>query len=113
MKMKRFLSTFIYDVLFLSYCINSTVFASGVDMEAITVPLTEITQVLLIIAGGACVAKIIHIGIMYVMSSAADKSNAKMALVPWIIGTILCFGAATIGPAIIGIFRVDKDVLSY
>lgn len=113
MKFKKYLSAFIYNILFVSYCINSMVFASEVNMGAITDPLTEITQVLLIIAGGACVAKIIHIGIMYVMSSAADKSNAKMALVPWVVGTIICFGAATIGPAIIGIFRVDQPVLSY
>ena len=86
----------------------------AVNMGALTAPLTEITQVLLIIAGGACVGKIIHIGIQYVMSSAADKSNAKMALLPWLIGTVICFGAATIGPGIIGIFNTGPtNVLDY
>ena len=103
----------LYNTVFVLFCFCNVAYASGVDMSAIETPLTEITQVLLVIAGGACVAKIIHIGILYVTSSAADKSNAKMALLPWIVGTFLCFGAATIGPAIINILRVDKDVLSY
>ena len=47
------------------------------------------------------------------MSSAMDKSNAKMAVLPWIIGTFLCFGAAVIGPAIINIFKVTDNVLDY
>lgn len=112
MKIKNYLFNFLYNLIAITFCLNSMTFA-GVEMGAITTPLTEITQVLLVIAGGACVGKIIHIGILYVMSSAADKSNAKMALVPWLVGTFLCFGAAVIGPAIIGIFQTNKDVLEY
>ena len=111
-KMRKYLFGFLYNALLISFCLSSIAYA--VDVSAITVPLTEITQVLLIIAGGACVGKIIHIGIKYVMSSAADKSDAKMALLPWLIGTIICFGAAVIGPAIIGIFNTgNTNVLDY
>ena len=99
---------FLYNVILLSMCFTNVTYA--VDMGAITEPLTEITEVLLIIGAGVCIAKVIHIGILYVTSSAVDKSNAKMAI---LIGTFLCFGAAVIGPAIIEIFKVDKDVLSY
>lgn len=110
--MRKYLFGIIYNALLISFCLSGMAYA--VDMSAITAPLTEITQVLLIVAGGACVGKIIHIGIQYVMSSAADKSNAKMALLPWLIGTIICFGAAVIGPAIIGIFNTGPtNVLDY
>ena len=68
---------------------------------------------MLIVAAGICIGKVIHIGILYVTSSAMDKSNAKTAVLPWIIGTFLCFGAAVIGPAIISIFKVTGNVLDY
>ena len=111
MKTRNFVFNFMFNLIAIASLLTNTVYA--VDMGAITAPLTEITQVLLIIAGGACVGKIIHIGILYVMSSAADKSTAKTALLPWIVGTCLCFGAAAIGPSIIGIFQTDKNVLEY
>lgn len=65
--------------------------------------LEEITRILLLIAGGVCVGKVIHIGIMYVTTSAVDKSNAKTAIIPWLVGTIVCFGAATIGSFIVDV----------
>lgn len=111
MKLKKYFMSFIYNVMLVSLCFNNIAYA--VDMGAITDPLTEITEVLLIIGAGVCIAKVIHIGILYVTSSAVDKSNAKMAILPWLVGTFLCFGAAVIGPAIIEIFKVDKPVLSY
>lgn len=111
MKIFKKLISFLYNVILLSMCFTNVAYA--VDMGAITAPLTEITEVLLIIGAGVCIAKVIHIGILYVTSSAVDKSNAKMAILPWLIGTFLCFGAAVIGPAIINIFKVDKPVLSY
>ena len=113
MKLRRFLMNFLYNIALILTCFSNVAFAAVTLDASVIAILTEVTQVLLVIAGGACVAKIIHIGILYVTSSAADKSNAKMALLPWIVGTFLCFGAATIGPAIINILRVDKDVLSY
>lgn len=81
--------------------------------EEVTQNLTEITQVLLIIGAGVCIAKCIHIGILYTMSSAAEKSNAKSAMLPWIIGTIVCFGAATIGSFVINTLKITGNVLDY
>lgn len=101
----------VFNTALILMCFTNIAYA--VDLSPIEAPLTEITQVLLVIAGGACVGKIIHIGIKYVASSAADKSDAKMALLPWLIGTFLCFGAAVIGPAIIDIFKVNSNVLDY
>ena len=114
MKMKRRLFDFLYNVLLISVCFSNVVFASGVTLNSDVIAiLTEVTQVLLVVAGGACVGKLIHIGILYVSATAADKSNAKTALLPWLKGTFVCFGAAIIGPAVIGIFKVNKPVLSY
>ena len=97
-------------------CFTNVVFASEIQFgEEVTGPLKEITQVLLLVAAGVCIGKVIHIGILYVMSSAMDKSNAKMAILPWLIGTFLCFGAAVIGPAIINVFSegLPDGVLNY
>ncbi len=102
----------VFNTALILMCFTNVAYA--VDLTPIIDPLTEVTQVLLVIAGGACVGKIIHIGIKYVASSAADKSDAKMALLPWLVGTFLCFGAAVIGPAIISIFKVENGgVLDY
>ena len=78
--------------------------------------LIEVTEILLVVAGLVCVGKLIHIGIKYMMTAAADKSDAKMALVPWLVGTIVCFGAAWLGGSIIEIIsgsNANKPVLSY
>lgn len=83
------------------------------NMKEILEPLIRITQVLLLVGAGVCIGKLIHIGILFVTSSAAEKSNAKMAMLPWVIGTFVCFGASTIGGFIIKILMVNKDVLSY
>ncbi len=113
MKKKNILTNIIVNAMFISMCLSKVVFAGEINFSSVVGPLTEITQILLIVAAGVCVGKVIHIGILYVMSSAADKSNAKMAVLPWIIGTFLCFGAAVIGPAIINIFKVTDNVLDY
>ena len=48
-----------------------------------------------------------------------DKSTAKQAILPWIIGTVISFGAATVGGAIIEIVQGAlekagiKNVLEY
>lgn len=112
MNKKKFFSNFVfYTWFFLN--LGTKVFASS---SSVTTVLTEITQIILIVGAGVCIGKCIQIGIMYTMSSANEKSNAKMALVPWVIGTIVCFGAATIGGFVIdtiGGSYMDKDVLDY
>ncbi len=112
MKLKKFFLNFLFNLALIFTCFSNVAFAITLDSSVTTI-LVEVTQVLLVIAGGACVGKLIHIGILYVSATAADKSNAKTALLPWLIGTFVCFGAATIGPAVIGIFKVDKSVLEY
>ena len=94
-------------------CLTNVAYAATDGMGTVTEILTDILGALLGVAGAVCVAKLIHIGILYMTSSAAEKSNAKTAVLPWIIGTIVCFGAGWIGPAIIGILRVDGNVLDY
>ena len=116
MKIKKYLTSFLYSVTLLLLCFNNMVFAAGsVTLgDDVIKTLTEITQVLLVVAAGVCVGKVIHIGILYASSVAMDKSNAKSAILPWLIGTFICFGAAVIGPAIIGIFSGGPaNVLDY
>lgn len=112
--MKKVLGN-IVTVLLVLLCFCSTVFAdSSVTIDdTVTGTLTEITRILLLVGAGVCIGKVIHIGILYVTSSAADKSNAKMALMPWLIGTFVCFGAATIGGYIISLLSITTDVLNY
>lgn len=116
MKVKKYFVNFIYTVALLLFGFNSVIFASGtvvLGQDVIDI-LTEVTQILLIIAAGVCVAKVIHIGILYVSSVAADKSTAKTAILPWLIGTFLCFGAAVIGPIVIKVFSGGPtNVLDY
>lgn len=104
-----------YIVTFLSFG-NIVLASSGITTDGtITNTLKDITQIILIIGAAVCVGKCIQIGIMYTMSSANEKSNAKMALIPWVIGAIVCFGAATIGGAVINIIGNDMpdNVLDY
>ncbi len=112
MNKKKIFSNFaFYTWFFLNF--GTSVFASNTDVNQ---TLTKITSIILIIGAGVCIGKCIQIGIMYVMSSANEKSNAKMALIPWLIGTIVCFGAATIGKFVINLIsggNINKDVLKY
>lgn len=90
-----------FSILF-STLVNQYVYAS--DSETIVNSiLIDVTQVLLVLAGLVCLGKLIQIGIMYMTSSAVEKSNAKSALMPWLVGTFVAFGASIIGPAIIHI----------
>ncbi len=96
--------------------VTSTVHGSSTPVlgSNVTNSLTEIAEILFIVGAAVCVGKCIHIGILFVMTSAVEKSNAKMALVPWVIGTVLCFGGATIGKFIIKLLTVDNNgVLNY
>lgn len=113
--------TIIFNTL-LILLFTSTVLADSGDVGAVKVPqevkdtLTNLTNILLLIGTAVCIGKVIHIGILYVTSTAMDKSQAKQAILPWIIGTVVCFGAATIGGAIIKIFTeagLPGNVLDY
>lgn len=114
MNIKNWIVNFICNIALISLCFSNVVFAVSIGTD-VKNTLIEITQVLLIIAAGVCVAKVIHIGILYVSTVAMDKSSAKSAILPWLVGTFLCFGAAVIGPAIIEIFQsgLPSKVLEY
>lgn len=88
--------------------VNSVVWATG-GMNTVNKILIDILTVMLGIGGAVCVAKLIHIGILYMMTSAVEKSNAKAAVLPWLIGTIVCFGAAWIGPLIINLVKPNGN----
>ena len=107
--------TIIFNILLLTFYTN-TVFGVVVPSE-VEETLVKITKILLLIGTAVCIGKVIHIGILYVTSTAVEKSQAKQAILPWIIGTIICFGAATIGGAIINIFEnsggLHSNVLEY
>ena len=107
MNIKKYISTLMTIVIMLFNVVSAT----GGATSAVNSILGDILSVLLGVSGAVCVGKLIHIGILYMTSSAMDKSNAKSAVLPWLIGTIVCFGAAWIGPWIIDIFRVDGNVL--
>lgn len=110
-KINKFISNIMTLAMLLMIFTNTYSYAT--ENPAVDKVLTEVTEVLLVVAGLACVGKLIHIGILYLTSSAVDKSNAKSAVLPWLIGTIVCFGAAWIGSTIITILKVDKNVLEY
>ena len=114
MKNKRFnlITNILINVFVLCVCATSVVLASS-GMDTVNSILKKILKVLLGLGGAVCVAKLIHIGILYMTSSAVEKSNAKAAVLPWIVGTIVCFGAGWIGPMIINMFKIGGDVLVY
>lgn len=104
------LMTILINVFTLCICINNMVYATN-GMGTVNSIMENILEILLGLGGAICVAKLIQIGIMYMTSSAVDKSNAKAAVLPWIVGTIVCFGAGWIGPMIINLFKLNTNVL--
>lgn len=113
-KLNKFLSNLLTFAMIMAVLLPTGVFA-GVDNGVVDEILTEVVQILLTVAGCVCLGKLIHIGIIFLTAGAAEKSNAKMALVPWIVGTVVCFGASWIGGTIINIIGsgMDGDVLGY
>lgn len=97
-KNKILINFITYSLLFFTFT-NQCVFAA--EDDTVFKILEEVAQVLFVIAGLLCLGKLIQIGIMYMTSSAVEKSQAKTALVPWLAGTVIAFGASVIGPAII------------
>lgn len=114
-KINKLIANIVFNTLLILNFTNF-VFADVTVPPEVQTTLTDITRILLLIGSAVCIGKIIHIGILYLTSTAVEKSHAKEALLPWILGTIICFGAATIGGAIINIFNgtgLPSDVLSY
>lgn len=114
-KLNKLFSNLLTLALIMSALLPTGVFAGVDNGGEVDKILTEVVNILLVIAGCACLGKLIHIGIIFLTAGAAEKSNAKMALVPWLVGTIVCFGASWIGGTIINIIGKDMngDVLGY
>ena len=112
MKDRKFskLMTILINVFTLCFCINNMAYATD-GMGTVNAIMENILKILLGLGGAICVAKLIQIGIMYMTSSAVEKSNAKAAVLPWIVGTVVCFGAGWIGPMIINLFKIKGGVL--
>lgn len=113
-KIEKLINIIFNTLLILSFA--SMVLASDVMVpQEVETTLQNITKILLLIGTAVCIGKVIHIGILYLTSTAMEKSMAKQAVLPWIIGTIVCFGAATIGGAIIELFvnQVPSGPLDY
>lgn len=121
MKKKKIINRMISDILtfamLFSMFVNTFVCATevgGTGNKEVNQILADVAEVLLTVAGLVCVGKLIQIGIKYMTTAVEEKSNAKMAIIPWLIGTIVCFGAAWIGKAVITTLDPHKgDVLSY
>lgn len=113
-KLNKLLSNLLTFAMIMAVLLPTGVLA-GVDGGTVDAILTEVVQILLTVAGCVCLGKLIHIGIIFLTAGAAEKSNAKMALVPWLVGTVVCFGASWIGGTIINIIGsgMDGDVLGY
>lgn len=85
----------------------------AIDGEVMEI-FDKIATLLIWIAGAVCLGKAIHIGILYITGTANDKSNAKSAILPWIIGAIVCFAFQFIGNFVIDILDPEiPDVLEY
>lgn len=110
-KTNQILMNFITYTFMFSAFLNQIVYAAK-KTDPVYDILTEVASVLLVIGGLVCIGKLVQIGIMYMMTSVDQKSQAKTAILPWLVGTIVCFGAAWIGRGIIKMMKVDGDVLS-
>lgn len=47
------------------------------------------------------VLKMAQIGIMFMLSAGKSKSDAKAALMPWLVGALVCVMFGTVGPWVI------------
>ena len=85
---------------------------SGVDVggvvddinggEGVFGTIQEIIGILSWAGFAIAVAKMMQIGIMYLLGAAKGKNDAKSALIPWIVGAFVCAAFGTIGPWVIG-----------
>lgn len=100
--MKKKLSVILIVVcLFSLSCVYATGSGGTADYDTV---INKITEILALIAGFVCLGKLIQIGIMYILSGANDKSQAKTAVLPWAVGTVICGGYVFIHKRVVEIF---------
>ena len=73
--------------------------------DEITSKLNEINKVLFTAACIICVIKAVQIGIMFMLNGAGSKGQAKSAILPWIIGAVVCGGYLLISTQIIDLIQ--------
>lgn len=117
-KIKKFFVSYMLSALCVfmqaqAFCTQVTLGGMGSNTQELSESIGKIVSVLFWVACVVCTIKIIHIGILYILSGAEGKSKAKGALLPWIIGVAICATFATLGPAIMDLFYEGKPVLSY
>lgn len=78
--------------------------ASGIDQTSLE-PISEsISNILLAIAVGVTLITAAMMAISFMVQSVEDKAKIKEAMVPWIIGIFVTFGA-------FGIWRITMTVM--
>ena len=93
----------------------------------IVAKVNDILVWIALIAVFVCVIKIIHIGILFMLTGVNDRNQAKTAILPWTIGAMVSGGYFVIGKTIInmlagtsgagnmngsGIFEPNADVVT-
>ena len=81
--------------------VSDPVDTHGFDTGALQKTSNDVYNIFLII--GICIAVLIGIflGILWMISSVEDKAEIKKALIPYIVGCIVIFGAFTIWKVIV------------
>lgn len=102
MKLKRV--TLLISLIFV-FVLGLPVFATEGVPSDLAEKLSEIQNVLFVIACAVCVIKAVQIGIQYMLTGANDKSKAKESVLPWIIGAIVCGGYVLISEWVVGIIK--------
>lgn len=60
--------------------------------------IKEIMGIMSILGFAIAMFKLIQIGIQFILGAGRAKSDAKAALMPWLVGAIVCIMFGTIGP---------------
>ena len=72
---------------------------------AINGKLNDINNVLFTAACIICVIKAVQIGIMFMLNGAGSKGQAKSAILPWIIGAVVCGGYSVIAKEVTALIK--------
>ena len=71
--------------------------------DGVYATLREIMSILAWAGFAIAVFKVLQIGMMFMLGAGKAKSDAKSALVPWLVGAAVCVLFGTVGPAIINL----------
>lgn len=80
----------------------------GVDIDKSF--LEKLVEVIRFIGTFIAVGAMMVIGIKYMAGSIEEKATYKKSMLPYLIGCVLLFGASTIAPQIVEIFKENDDM---